>query len=446
MKINNKLVCALTLVTAAFFLNGCSSGDDNGDNSTDDGNTTPVTINSTIKLTDTPIGYASLGTSYVTSGTQTTVTTKAELVSALSNGGVIIVDGMIDMSYDSTYGGPLMPTTAGGTNDYLDAFVKAKTSSAYSTYTAFKTAYAQSCSSTTNDKESSSPESSLGSTLWSLNSAYGNIIKLTIKSNTTLIGKSAGCGIKGGTVSLSNVSNVIIRNLTIQDAYDPFPHHESGDGFNAQQDCITIQNTCKNIWIDHCTLQDTLGVSKVTTSSGSEKWQTYDGLCDIKNLSTNITVSNCKFYNHDKTMLIGSSDEDGDNSVRFITLYANYFYNCGQRLPMVRNTTIHILNNYYDASNPTYTQSYAVGCRLDCIVYAENNWFGSGIKYSFKDSKGFLYSSGNTDKSSSGCNSTVTGSTLFSSAVNKYSYTPMSASAAKTYVKANAGAGCTLGE
>ncbi|MCR5172340.1 MAG: hypothetical protein K6B73_05705, partial [Treponema sp.] len=97
-------------------------------------------------------------------------------------------------------------------------------------------------------------------------------------------------------------------------------------------------------------------------------------------------------------------------------------------------------------SSKFYSNSYAVGCRKNCIVYAENNYFGSGIQYSFKDKNGSLYSSGNTDKSTSGCNSTVTGSTLFSSAVNKYSYTPLSASDAKTYVTSYAGAGCTLGE
>ncbi|MCR5172217.1 MAG: hypothetical protein K6B73_05070, partial [Treponema sp.] len=88
----------------------------------------------------------------------------------------------------------------------------------------------------------------------------------------------------------------------------------------------------------------------------------------------------------------------------------------------------------------------AVGCRKNCIVYAENNYFGSGIQYSFKDSYGSLYASGNSDNSSKGCDTTVTGTTLFSSAVNKYLYTTLSASDAKAYVKANAGAVCTLGE
>jgi len=458
MKINNKLLCALTLVAAAFFLNGCSSGDDNGDNSTDDDNTTPVTINSTIKLTDTPVGYASLGTSYVTSGTQTVVTTRAELLSALSKGGVIIIDGMIDMSegklWDSGSNSMSTAPTA------MDTFVKSvSTSGTYTSYADWVDKYTKACAENTEDGDSTAPSgaahSSLYSDLWKLNKAYGNLIKITLNSNTTLVGKNENCGIRGGSIQISGKSNIQIRNLIIQDSCDPFPHHEvstsdsvykASDGYNAQWDGICIQGSSSNIWIDHCTFEDTIKLA-YTTNTTKEKWQIYDGLCDMKESCTNITVSNCIFKNHDKTMLIGSSDSDGDNTKRFVTLTGNYFWNCGQRLPMVRNTTIHIYNNYYDSdSSKFYSNSYAVGCRKNCIVYAENNYFGSGIQYSFKDSYGSLYGSGNTDKSSSGCNSTVTGSTLFSSAVNKYSYTPKSASDAKTYVTSNAGAGCTLGE
>ena len=97
-----------------------------------------------------------------------------------------------------------------------------------------------------------------------------------------IIGLGTNSGLKGGSINISGVSNVAVRNLTIQDAYDPFPHHEKDDGFNAQLDCIVIQGTTSNIWIDHCTLKDTMYYKKVAISGGSEKWQTYDGLCDIK--------------------------------------------------------------------------------------------------------------------------------------------------------------------
>ena len=393
-----------------------------------------------IALTDLPPGYASLGKNYVTTG-GTEVATKDALRAAIAKGGVIVVTAMIDMSDG------MLPAAGGKSTDStlaLDAFVSGQTGGAYTTYAAWVTAYSKACKLTTEDDKSGSGSSTLQGTMKTLNTAYGKIIRLDVQSGTTLIGKGPGCGIRGGTIQISGASNIQIRNLTIQDAFDPFPHHENNDGYNAQWDGINIQGTSKNIWIDRCTFEDTLTLGYVQTNGSSqEKWQTYDGLCDMKGSSTNITISNCIFRNHDKTMLIGSSDSDGKNTERFVTLQGNYFYNCGQRLPMVRNTTIHILNNYYDAdSNKVYDQQYAVGCRKNSIIYAEANYFGSGIKYSFKNNDGKLYSSANAD--SAKCDTTVAGTTLFSSAVGAYTYTPVTASQAKTTAMSSAGADYTL--
>ncbi|MGI5070470.1 hypothetical protein HRO26_04915 [Treponema pectinovorum] len=408
-----------------------------------------------IKASDTPTGYASVGwnTTAGSGGKVVTVTTRADLVNYAWQGGYLIyVNGIIDMTEG------MLPNVGGGSNATLDAFVKTTTTSlnsgdstkypvVYQNYADYKAAYVASCSLTTDDSKRASPQSAVGHTMWGLNTAYGNTIKLNIASNTTIIGLGSNSGIKGGTISIAGVNNVAIRNLDISDAYDPFPHHEKNDGYNAQWDGITIQGSTSNIWIDHCTFRDNLDLSHVMTGGTSdEKYQTYDGTCDIKGSGENITVSYCKFYNHDKTMLIGSSDSEGSNSIRKITLHHNYFLNCGQRLPMVRNTTIHIYNNYYDMDSAKYYASqYAVGVRKNSIIYAENNYFGSGIKYSFKDSYGQLYSSGNIDNASSGHTSTVTGSNLFSSAINAYSYTAQTAQQAKDYVEVKSGSGkCTV--
>ncbi len=404
--------------------------------------TITITKANTILLSDVPVGYASIDTSKFAQSI--TVSTKKDLVNYAKKGGyVIYVSGMIDMSEG------MLPTSGGGSTTALDSFVKSK--STYSTYAVYKNAYVASCSETTNDKDSSKPESTVGSTMWTLNKTYGDKIKLTVESNTAIIGLDSSSGIKGGTIQISGKSNIVIRNLTIQDAYDPFPHHEKGDGYNAQWDGITIQGNSSNIWIDHCSFEDTMNIYDVSTGgSKSEKYQTYDGLCDIKGSGKGITVSYCKFYNHDKTMLIGSSDDEGNNSTRKITLHHNYFLDCEQRLPMVRNTTIHIFNNYFDCdSNGFYKNSYAVGVRAGSIVYAENNYFGSGIQYSFSaDSEkavGTLYSSGDSDNSSKKINSVISssGTTLFSSAMNGYDYSSVLETADKVPadLEQNAGAG-----
>ena len=398
----------------------------------------------TISLTDTPVGYASLSTDFSTTG-GTTVTTRKELLSALSNGGVIIIDGMIDMSEGKLWSsGSTSMSTA---QTALDSFVHS-TVSTYSDYDDWVDKYTAACSTTTEDGKSSSTNSSLYADLWTLNAAYGNLIKVTIsKDGTTLIGKDENSGIRGGSIQISGKKNIIIRNLTIQDPCDPFPHHESGDGYNAQWDGICIQGSSSYIWVDHCTFEDTLTLA-YTTNSTKEKWQIFDGLCDMKGDSTNITVSNCHFKNHDKTMLIGSSDSDGDNSKRFVSLIGNYFENCGQRLPMVRNSTIHVLNNYYTTSGSPYSSQSCVNARKNAIVYAENNYFGSGCKYSFNaasgDSTPVLHASGNAgEKVSSTSNISATDSTLFSS-LNVYTYTAVTADVAKTNAEENAGAGYLL--
>lgn len=399
-------------------------------------------INSSISASDTPVGYAEIDTSKFAN--TITVSTKSALVKYAKAGGYLIyVNGMIDMSDG------MLPSTAGGTTTELDSFVKTTTSNAYETYTDFRDAYAKSCSDTTEDGNSdSTTKSSLYDTLWKLNRAYGNTINLSIKSNTAIIGLTSSSGIKGGSISISGVSNVVLRNLTIQDAYDPFPHHEvksdgvTSDGFNAQRDNISIQKS-ENIWVDHCTVEDTMKCITVTTKGGSEKWQTYDGLCDITNTDKNVVVSYNIFRNHDKTMLIGNGSKDINGG--YITIHHNEFLNCGQRLPMTTYPNMHIYNNIYlRDSNAYYSQQACIVGRYSAYtIVAENNYFGSGVTNCFttssSGSSGKCYASGNY-YSGSAATSLVTSSST-KPFTPSYAYSLDSASTARENVLANAGAG-----
>lgn len=360
--------------------------------------TVGTSLNPTLSAADRPHGFASYNASanfggYKGSLKGTVVTTRKELKDAISKAGIIYVKGMIDITDEGS--GTKLPAPGSYSTDTtaaLDAWVNEKSSGKYETYPKWVSAYGAACSTSTDDRSGKSPQSSLYSMMSSLNSKWKSVIQLNIKSNTTIIGipdeNGVAGGIRGGAISISKVSNVAIRNLVIQDGVDLFTHHEADDGFNAQFDNIGIDGA-SNVWIDHCTLEDTL-----TLGSAGEKWQIYDGLCDIKGSTTNITVSYCQFKNHDKTMLIGSSDSDGSNEKRFVTLHHNYFYNCGQRLPMVRNTKIHIFNNYYHSDGKSgYSNQYAIGCRKDSLIVAENNTF-SGVTAT-RDSDGILYATGN---------------------------------------------------
>lgn len=392
----------------------------------------------TISASDLPDGFAGEGFKKISVASPVTVSTKKDLLSALKRGGVIFIDGMIDMSDG------MLPGEGGGSSPALDEFVK--NNSKFSSYIEYRDAYAAACSSSTEDSLNSSAKSSLYETMYSLNTAYKRVISVPVSSDTMIIGLGGESGFSGGTISISGVSNVILRNLLIKDAYDPFPHHEANDGYNAQHDGISVVDS-KNVWIDHCTVMDTKDCISVKTGGKiSEKWQTYDGLCDITKRSDNVTVSYCKFMNHSKTMLIGSSDSEKiDAKERHVTLHHNYFYNCASRLPMVRLTTIHVYNNYYDGdSKGLYKNSYALGVRYNSLIHAENNYYGAGISNSFAGSSkkpGTVYSVGEVDKSKNKKKTGEFKTAKEASFAIPYKYEAVTAEEVPEYVKSNSGAG-----
>ena len=427
-KLRNALIFALAGLAALFIAVGCGGDDGDEGGGEQAGGNVSIGTEQVIRLTDVPTGYANITQQ---TGTGTTVTTRTELRTALSKGGLIYVSGTIDVSEGC------LPTTAGGSTSALDSFVAAN--SDYKTYEEFKAAYVKGCSKSTNDKSSASPNSSLGRVLWALNKAYGNKIKLNVNSNTTIIGLD-GAVIKGGTFQISSVSNVVIRNLTIRDAYDPFPHHEADDEFNAQWDNIAVDSS-QNIWIDHCTFEDTMKYSKVVIGDNTEeKWQNYDGSCDITKSSRNVVVSYCLFQNHDKTMLIGSGSDvvSGGN----ITIHHNKFLNCGQRLPMTCYPNMHIYNNSYERNSAAYySQQASIAARYDAYtIIAENNYFGSDIKKCITkstDAAGKCYQNGNVFVSGK-CDLATQSNKPFTPS---YPYDLDNASDIPQIVAANAGAG-----
>lgn len=261
--------------------NGCSAYKIFGINSSEE-----------ILISDKALGFAGLGVNMSKMVNTVTVSTGSELKQYAKKGGyLILVSGSIDMSEGMlpAEGSVMDGSTA---TDKMNSFVANK--SGYSSYGEW-------IKNTTNVSASEDTKTT------SISNAYKSIIQITVANNTAIIGLDGAC-VRGGSFSIRNVSNVVIRNISLKDAVDPFPHHEPGDGWNAQHDLVSIDNG-QNIWIDHCTFEDTLTLGK---AANGEKLQVYDGLCDMKSTTTNVTVSNCVFKNHDKTMLIGSSDKDGE--------------------------------------------------------------------------------------------------------------------------------------
>lgn len=210
-------------------------------------------------------------------------------------------------------------------------------------------------------------------------------VRIRIGSNTTIVGLGKNATIKGawfdirGTANVANSrSNIIIRNLNFRDTFDCFPAWDPTDGelgsWNAQYDSISLRDS-NNVWIDHNTFEDRETLDANQPRHFGVLYQIHDGLLDITNASDLVTVSWNRFRNHDKLMLIGSSDSAAaDRGKLRVTLHHNLFDGIGQRTPRVRFGQVHLYNNLYDVrATPNYNYSWGVG--IESAIYAEENVF-----------------------------------------------------------------------
>jgi pectate lyase len=208
-------------------------------------------------------------------------------------------------------------------------------------------------------------------------------VRIRVGSNTTIAGLGKQALIRGawldirGTAALPR-TNIIIRNINFQDTYDCFPQWSPTDGalgsWNALYDSVSLRDS-DHVWIDHNTFQDRDTADDTLPMHFGVLYQVHDGLLDITNASDLVTVSWNRFENHDKVMLIGSSDSaTADRGKLRVTLHHNLFEDLGQRTPRVRFGQVHIYNNYYRIKKvPNYGYSWGVG--IESAIFAENNSF-----------------------------------------------------------------------
>ena len=176
-------------------------------------------------------------------------------------------------------------------------------------------------------------------------------------------------------------TNIIIRNIFFDGLFKDGDTLDKIKG-KKPEDCVTIKGEdVRNIWVDHCTFT-----------------KTADGLLDMTNGATNITVSWCilgdptksrnrktvdgvensklKDTTHHKVMLIGagnkeegSSDEQRDMNVQ-ITVHHCWFPG-NSRNPRIRYARpVHLYNNFYDQNS-----YYTIAARQKTISLSENSFF-----------------------------------------------------------------------
>ena len=162
-----------------------------------------------------------------------------------------------------------------------------------------------------------------------------------VPSDTTVVGQD-GAEITGGGLNVSDVSNVIIRNIAFADWDD---------------DAVNVEEGATNIWVDHNSF-----------TNG------YDGAVDIKREADFITVSWNHFFDHDKTSIVGHDDgHTDDEGYLRVTYHHNYFDGTDTRHPRVRfGNPVHVYNNYYRDN-----EEYGVASTMDAGVLVEGNYFES---------------------------------------------------------------------
>ena len=147
--------------------------------------------------------------------------------------------------------------------------------------------------------------------------------EIKVASDKTIVGSGTSGHLVGGGFFLgSGVHNVIIRNLTIRDAYQGVWNDKEHD-FDAIQ-----MDGAHHVWIDHNDLRHMA-----------------DGLIDVRKDSTYVTVSWNKLSNDNKAFGIGWTE----NVVTDITIHHNWIRETEQRNPSTDNAAhAHLYNNFLE--------------------------------------------------------------------------------------------------
>ncbi|MFD9039070.1 pectate lyase family protein [Streptomyces bottropensis] len=203
-------------------------------------------------------------------------------------------------------------------------------------------------------------------------------VELAVGPNTTLVGLK-GAVLKGASLQLRGVDNVIVRDLELRDAYDCFPVWQPNTGglgdWKAAYDNIWVRGS-RHVWIDHVTISDKGHPDEDEPTHFGRNHLRHDGLLDITNASDLVTVSWSRFADHDKAILIGNGDTaTGDRGRLRVTLHHNEFENVVQRAPRVRFGQVHLYNNRYVVPAGAHDFRYSLGVSTESAVYAENNAF-----------------------------------------------------------------------
>ncbi|MFE2420325.1 polysaccharide lyase family 1 protein [Streptomyces hokutonensis] len=318
-----------------------------------------------------------------------TVSTRAQLVKALGSVSdttprIVKIKGTIDANTDGSGKKLTCADYSSGTGYSLSAYLKAFNPSTYG--------------------RSKLPSGTQEKARAAAQAKQAKNVIFRVPANTTVVGvPGTHAGITGGMLQIQKVDNVIVRNLTFAATQDCFPQWDPTDGdsgnWNSQYDAVTLRGAT-HVWADHNTFTDAPGLDTSDPTYYGRQYQIHDGDLDITKGSDLVTVERNQFTNHDKTMLIGSSDSDSVGKLR-VSIHHNVWKGIVQRAPLARIGQIHIYNNYYDTTNLNgYDLLYSVNSRAKAQVVAEDNYWKTSASQKLSklfsgDGTGSIAGSGN---------------------------------------------------
>lgn len=173
--------------------------------------------------------------------------------------------------------------------------------------------------------------------------------QLRVPSNTTIDGRGKRVALIDDGLGVYGVQNVILTHLTI-------------DGrLNRLTQAVNVANGSRDVWVDH------MDLSRMS-----------DRLLNVKNGSTDVTISWTKFHNSNKVMLLNNITSKDlfhnyeRDAIARVTLHHNYFFNTVQRNPRAQFGTFHLFNNLVENWD-----FYGMSFSLEAKALVEGNIFNN---------------------------------------------------------------------
>ncbi|MFG2574767.1 pectinesterase family protein [Streptomyces sp. NPDC048481] len=204
--------------------------------------------------------------------------------------------------------------------------------------------------------------------------------EIKVQSDKTIVGSGTAGQIVGGGFFLGQgVHNVILRNLTIRDAYQGVWNDKEHDYDGIQMD------GAHHVWIDHNDIRHMA-----------------DGLIDSRKDTTYLTVSWNKLSQENKAFGIGWTD----NVTADITIHHNWIRETEQRNPSTDNVAhAHLYNNFLeDVAGTAIKSSYGNYSRGRTNMVLENSNFQGMTDPVVRDATATLVQRGNLFSGTSGRN------------------------------------------